>query len=204
MSLPGWAWLLLGLALGAAGAALFYIVQNQPARPSVVQAPASPQAPAATPAAPAKAAATAPPEPASPDPDRYEFYELLKEGEQIVSVPDKGKAPPAASVPPVRPPTQVPAPAAPPAAPAPSATALPSARYIVQVGSYRTFEDADRVKASLALLGLDGRIEQARLASGAVWFRVRVGPMTDVEQVKSAEARLKSNGMNALVIRSDR
>jgi cell division protein FtsN len=200
MSLPGWAWLLLGLALGAAGAALFYIVQNQPARPSVVQAPASPQAPAATPAAPAKAAATAPPEPAPPDPDRYEFYELLKEGEQIVSVPDKGKAPPAASVPPVRPPTQVPA----PSAPAPSATALPSARYIVQVGSYRTFEDADRVKASLALLGLDGRIEQATLSNGQTWQRVRIGPLTDLQQVQSTQDRLKANGLDALLIRMDR
>lgn len=199
VSLPGWAWLLLGLALGAAGAALFYIVQNQPARQPIVQAPAGTPAPAATPpqSAPAPKVPSAA---ARPDPDRFEFYELLKEGEQIVSVPEKGKAAPAVSAPAARTPA-APTPAAEPATVAP---ASPPARYILQVGSYRTFEDADRVKASLALLGLEGRIEQAKLANGQTWQRVRIGPLTDLQQVQSAQDRLKANGLDALLIRTDR
>lgn len=203
MNLPSWAWLLLGLALGAAGAAVFYIVQNQPARQAAVQAPlAGAPGTAAAPAPPAKdaVASPAPPEAPRPDPDRYEFYELLKEGEQIVSMPDKGKTSPAATPPPARSPDAAALPAEPPMSMPPAS----SARYILQVGSYRTVEDADRVKASLALLGLDGRIEQAKLANGQTWQRVRIGPLTDLQQVQSAQDRLKANGLDALLIRTDR
>lgn len=93
--------------------------------------------------------------------------------------------------------TTSPAPAPPPPA------ASPSARYILQVGSYRKFEDADRVKASLALLGLEARIEVATLGSGETWHRVRIGPLTDLQRVEATKAQLKSNGMDALLIRTD-
>lgn len=185
---PGWAWLLLGLALGAAGAALFYISQNRPS--SLTPAPGQTQQGSLT-AAPAAPDKTVPglPAPAAPVANRYEFYELLKEGEVIIPEPDKGKAPLA------------------PAAPAPvlgtPPADAPSGRFILQVGSYRRFEDADRVKASLALLGMDAGIEKAQLKNGETWYRVRVGPLTDARQIASLKTQMKANGINPLLIRID-
>jgi cell division protein FtsN len=189
---PGWAWLLLGLALGAAGAALFYISQSRPSPLAPVPGQAQ-QAPATTaPAAPSQAAPAAQPPAAAPAPpqNNYDFYKLLKEGEVIIPEPDKGKAPVASATPaPVHPGT-------------PSAV-VPSGGFILQAGSYRSFEDADRVKASLALLGVDGRIEKAVLKTGETWYRLRIGPLTDPQQVETLRARLKDNGINALLIRVD-
>ena len=187
---PGWAWLLLGLALGAAGAAVFYISQNQPSplAPLPGQAQQSPTPTA--PAAPDKTApATQPPAVPAPPANRYEFYELLKKGEVILPESDKDKAPSTPTAP-------VPLPAAPP-------VDAPSGRFILQVGSYRSFKDADRVKASLALLGMDTRIEKAVLKTGETWYRVRVGPLSDVRQMEALRARMKANGINALLIRVD-
>ncbi len=186
---PGWAWLLLGLALGAAGAALFYISQNQPSPlaplPGQAQQLPAPPAPTAT---DKSAPATQPPAIPEPLADRYEFYELLKKGEVILPESDKGIAPST--------PVPVPVPNAPPAD-------TPSGRFILQVGSYRNFEDADRVKASLALLGMEARIERAVLKTGETWYRVRVGPITDARQMETLRAQMKANGINALLIRVD-
>ena len=187
---PGWAWLLLGLALGAAGAALFYISQNRPSplAPLPGQAQQLPP-PTASTASDKAAPATQPPAVSAPLANRYEFYELLKKGEVILPESDKGKAPSAPIVP-------VPVPDAPPAD-------TPSGRFILQVGSYRSFEDADRVKASLALLGMEARIERAVLKTGEIWYRVRVGPLTDARQMEALKAQMKAHGINALLIRVD-
>jgi len=187
---PGWAWLLLGLALGAAGAALFYISQNRPSPLAPLPGQAQQLPTPTAPAAPDKAVpATQPSAVPAPLANRYEFYELLKKGEVILPESDKGKAPSTPIAP-------VPLPDTPPAD-------APAGRFILQVGSYRSFEDADRVKASLALLGMDARIEKAALKTGETWYRVRVGPLTDVRQMEAVRAQMKANGINSLLIRVD-
>src|SRR5690606_17155202 len=62
------------------------------------------------------------------------------------------QAPPAAA-----PSRAEPAPAAPAAPPA----AAPAGRYLLQVGAFRVLEDAEALKARLAFLGFDVRLQQA-------------------------------------------
>ncbi len=131
-----------------------------------------------------KGEASAPAKPAAPPAPRYEFYDMLPE--------QKVEVPPAAPVPP---------PAAPSAAPpaAPPAPAEGAVRYELQVGSFRRYEEADRRKAELALLGYASSIESANVR-GETWHRVKVGPLTEAE-ARALRERLQAMGMNPLLIK---
>ncbi len=75
-----------------------------------------------------------------------------------------------------------------------------SASYMLQMGSFREFSDADHLKASLALVGLEAEIQRVNINGGDIYHRVRSGPYTR-EQVNSLRARLKANKINSLVIK---
>ncbi len=101
---------------------------------------------------------------------RYEFYTLL-ENEKIL--PDRR----------VR--TE-------PARPAGHASA-----YVLQTGSFASFEDADQLKARLALSGLIAHIQKVEV-NGKVYHRVRLGPYQQLDQLDAAGDQLKKLGIRAL------
>jgi len=47
--------------------------------------------------------------------------------------------------------------------------------YILQVGSFNNFSDADELKAQLAFLGLEAKLAEANIKN-STWFRVQLGP----------------------------
>lgn len=73
--------------------------------------------------------------------------------------------------------------------------------YVLQAGSFRSFADADRLKATLALAGLESTIQQVTIDADETWYRVRLGPYTDLERLNQTKQRLADNGVQALVIR---
>ena len=73
--------------------------------------------------------------------------------------------------------------------------------YILQVGSFRNGGDADRLRAELALLGIESRIQTVTIDDTDTWHRVRVGPMSDLEVLNEVRGRLAANDHDALVIR---
>jgi cell division protein FtsN len=83
---------------------------------------------------------------------------------------------------------------------------LPTARiekpgaYVLQAGSYRNEADADRVARQLTLQGIDARVQRVALDSD-VWFRVRVGPISDLSQLNKVRHQLQAADVDALVIR---
>ncbi|MBP7881773.1 MAG: SPOR domain-containing protein [Candidatus Methylopumilus sp.] len=73
----------------------------------------------------------------------------------------------------------------------------PLESYFLQVGAFRTEQEADNMKAKMALIGLEAIVEPVSLEDKGVLHRVRVGPFVDMAQVNKAKAELKENGFSA-------
>ena len=73
--------------------------------------------------------------------------------------------------------------------------------YLVQLGSFRRNEDADRLKAQLALNGFEARVVSARINAQDVFYRVRTGPYRGKAAVNEARRQLALKGFNGMVIR---
>lgn len=76
-----------------------------------------------------------------------------------------------------------------------------TARYEVQVGSFVKSADAERLKAELALLGIETRVAEARIAPGKVRYRVIAGPFLGRSELDKVRRQLKSNGHGSLLVR---
>jgi cell division protein FtsN len=72
--------------------------------------------------------------------------------------------------------------------------------YVLQAGSYHNEADADRVARQLTLQGIDAKVQRVALDTD-VWFRVRVGPISDLAQLNKVRRQLQSADVDALVIR---
>jgi cell division protein FtsN len=93
---------------------------------------------------------------------------------------------------------------APAATPAPAAAAgADPFSYFVQVGAFRTPEDAEQQRAKISLMGLEARVTE-REQSGRTVFRVRLGPFDKKEDAEKAKERLDSSGVETALVRVQR
>ncbi len=88
------------------------------------------------------------------------------------------------------------------AAPAPAAGADPFS-YFVQVGAFRTPEDAEQQRAKISLMGLEAKVTE-REQSGRTVFRVRLGPFDKKEDADKAKERLDGSGIETALVRVQR
>jgi cell division protein FtsN len=72
--------------------------------------------------------------------------------------------------------------------------------YILQAGSYRNFADADRVRAQLSRAGIESKVQKVTVDADT-WHRVRIGPITSLEELNRLRGRLREADVDALVIR---
>jgi cell division protein FtsN len=73
--------------------------------------------------------------------------------------------------------------------------------YILQVGSFPSADDADKLRAQLILLNLDAHIEKVEIRKGEIWHRVVVGPFATQAALTTARTQLVNNQYNALVLK---
>lgn len=171
---------LVGMVLGLilAGGVAWYILgrpspyQQSAQRDAVKLEPIPPKTattvPAAAPAASAVAASAV-----DEGKPRFEFYKVLTDKQD----PALASAKPAKA-------TQQPA-------------AKESGPLYLQAGAFASADDADKLKAKLAMLGVEASIQAATLPDKSVWHRVKVGPYKTAEERGKAAAMLKQNGVNA-------
>lgn len=77
------------------------------------------------------------------------------------------------------------------------------AQYMVQAGSFREFQEADKLRAKLALMGIESRVEKAKVGN-TVWHRVKMGPYAQMTSVSAIRTRLRQNGIDVIVTESGR
>jgi cell division protein FtsN len=117
----------------------------------------------------------------------FEFYTILPEMEVVI--PDEEIVTPDDD-PPAKPPKQ---------------STTPSAQerhnYVLQMGSFRKHQDADRLKAKLALIGIEADIQKVSINNRDTYHRVRSGPYRTQSQLNAVRRLAKENNINSLVIK---
>ncbi|MBX5461058.1 MAG: SPOR domain-containing protein [Steroidobacteraceae bacterium] len=109
--------------------------------------------------------------------DQYDFYEMLPNFEVVVPERDRDVK-----------------------------RDLPAARierpgvYVLQAGSYRNLPDAERVRAQLALQGIESKVQRVAVDND-VWHRVRIGPISDLAELNRLRRQLQAAEIDGLVIR---
>jgi cell division protein FtsN len=72
--------------------------------------------------------------------------------------------------------------------------------YVLQAGSYRNVSDAERVRAQLNLQGIDAKVQRVAVDNDE-WHRVRVGPISDLNELNRVRKQLQAADVDGLVIR---
>ena len=119
------------------------------------------------------------PLPAAPEEDKFDFdfYEMLPKFEVVIPETESDARPDKEPV----------------------AVEEPGS-YVLQAGSFSGFADADRMKANLALLGIESRIQKVTIDTNT-YHRVRVGPMDDLTELNRVRRQLRDARIEVMVIR---
>jgi cell division protein FtsN len=127
----------------------------------------------------------------------------------ITGKPAAKASPPSDATAPVAPAIAPPVPApvaaakTPAPTPASAASAAPQTNYFVQVGAFRSSDDAQGQRAKLALNGIDAVVTE-RDQGGRPIYRVRVGPFEKIEDAERAKEKLDKTGTDTVLVKVQR
>lgn len=175
---PGWMWLLAGLLIGMFLSFLIYLREIDSTVPPNTQAESAPVV--------EKPVETKPP---SPIP-HFEFYDILPQSE--VSSPTETEVTEVDVV--DRPPAKktVITPVKETVPPPVQSTA---SAQILQVGAFRDVQEAEGLKAHLAMLGIRSQVRATSEEGVGVWHRVEVGPIKNFAQLERLQAQLRTHNI---------
>jgi cell division protein FtsN len=175
--IPGWIWLAIGMLMGLGLAVFLMLAGLMPRQPEGADRPVP--RPDATPVTGTTVEDLSQPGAGEEDEwkPKYDFYTVLPEMEVVV--PEKELAERIERR---------------------EQQAADRGPYQIQVGSFRQFGDADRIKAQLALLGISAQIKEVSINESS-WHRVRVGPFDSVREMDRVKQQLENAGHEVLVLR---
>ena len=181
-SLPGYIWLVSGLAIGLFIAFIVYL-DKQPARE--IDFGSAVQEELKKIKQQAKKKNTGAAETATKKEQKFNFYTILPELE--VLIPESETRPPER----------------PAKTKNKSITTKNTSKkytgkqYVLQAGSFQNLSDAEKLKANLAFLGLAANIQHVTINKQA-WHRVKTGPYRNKQQLYKNQKLLKQNGIHAI------
>jgi cell division protein FtsN len=170
----GWAGLALGLIVGLAVAGVVYLKDHRPDTPAPHVAKAEKKKShgldAVEPGANDTGSAEEPGKP-------YGFYDMLPKFEVVVPEKDKDVKRDILPAPETR-----------------------RGTYVLQAGSYKNFADADRVRAQLALQGIESKVQKVSVDNDT-WHRIRIGPISNLDELNRMRQIMRKADVDVLVIR---
>ncbi len=114
---------------------------------------------------------TPPPAPKKKDGISFDFYNILPELEVVIPDLELGKE------------------------------EKEQATYYLQVGSFKSQEEAETRKAELTLLNFTPSIQTVTVDNSQTWHRVRLGPYTERRAVDKARRQLQDNGIDFIMLK---
>jgi cell division protein FtsN len=170
---PGWGWFVLGIVVCVAVLKGWPLLLQAGEHANKGLLPGS----SSTARSPAPGAASHTPAAAATTQTHFDFYKMLPAFQVVIPGQDKDVRTDDTTAPVKEPGT-----------------------YVLQVGSFRTFAEADKLKANLALLGIESSIQEVQVNDGATYNRVRIGPLKDLKELNSVRAKLAQNHIQPLVM----
>ena len=194
--IPGWLWILAFLSIGGFVMLVGYMENYQSNKlPGSESASSTQQTPATAKTATDKS-----------KPTTFDFYNLLPELEKIIPDRDTGqhlerekpkdKNTPAMASPITSATTKKTI--AKPTAVAPEPNSVGG--YYIQAGSFKDFKAADSRRASLALIGVESRIQNADIPGRGLWYRVRIGPFLTLSEMRQTRKLLKNSNIVSIML----
>jgi len=177
--IPGWLWMLAGLIIGLFVALLVYINDNSSGKSGLSDAVSNVLS-----SSEKKDARSVKKETATDSPSKllnklkFDFYTILPELE--VAIPEEDLLKNFKD----------------------SQSEKEQLSYTLQAGSFRKFKEADKLKAQLALQGIEASIQKVTINNGDTWHRVRVGPLTTSKALNKARRRLRDLGIASIVVKN--
>lgn len=175
--LPGFVWLLAGLAIGLFVALLVYL-DKQPDVASNFGAAVQKELEKIKQKTTDSSSkdSTASEKASTKEEPRFNFYTILPELE--VLIPDSETQPPESS----------------------NKDSITSGKkYVLQAGSFKNKNDAEKLKANLTLLGFEPHIQNVTV-NGNAWHRVRIGPYNQSSDLHDKIEQLQQNDISAVLM----
>ncbi|HEY1312620.1 MAG TPA: SPOR domain-containing protein [Steroidobacteraceae bacterium] len=169
----GWTGVVWGLAAGLSVAGIVYIKDHRPDAPIARAGKVDKKKFRGSEFPDGETADSSAEEPAK----SYDFYDMLPKFEVVVPEKDKDVRPDTKSVPETR-----------------------RGTYVLQAGSYKNFADADRVRAQLALQGVESKVQKVSVDNDT-WHRIRIGPISKLDELNRLRQILRKADVDVLVIR---
>jgi cell division protein FtsN len=170
----GWVGVVCGLGVGLAVAGIVYVRDHRPDTPLAHSAKPDKKKSRSNEAPDAEAADGGATEDSAKS---YAFYDMLPKFEVVVPEKEKDVRPDIRAVPETR-----------------------SGTYVLQAGSYKNFADADRVRAQLALQGVESKVQKVSVDNDT-WHRIRIGPISKLDELNRLRTILRKADVDVLVIR---